>query len=269
VRPLTVCALVCALSSSAHANERVPAPEAALRVSISCGHANRGALFNARRSADEGTGYVVPEPWRSRSLRYGTQELIALLERVAARVAEEHPGAVLGIGDLSREFGGACPRHRSHQSGRDADLLYYAAHADGSQFPHDEHMPYYTRRGRAYYARSPEWTPRIPERYFDVARNWALVKALITDDEVVVERLFVSPRIERWLIEHARAEAEDPELIRRAQIAMHSPRNAQLHNDHMHIRIGCSDTDTVYGRCQSEPARRTRRKHHARVRCPR
>jgi penicillin-insensitive murein endopeptidase len=237
--------------------------------SISCGAANRGALANSRALRDRGDGFVIPEPWRARDRRYGTRELVGLIERAAAAVAAEHPGSVLGVADLSRRDGGAATGHRSHQSGRDVDLLFYAVDAAGAPLVPDEHMPYYTRARRAYYARSPTFTRDIGERFFDAARTWTLVKAMIADPVVQVERIFVSPRIERWLIEHARARGEDPALVERAQRILHRPGRGESHNDHMHVRIGCSADDIAHGRCSSDPAPRRRRRRWSRaVACP-
>lgn len=247
------------------------APDARANSSVSCGSANRGALAHGVELPDEGHGWVRPEPWRSRGLRYGTAELVGLIERAAATVEAEHPGALVGVADMSRAGGGHLPGHRSHQSGRDVDLVYYAVDADGRPMRPDEHMAYYDRRGRAVYARLPVWTPRIPERYFDRARNWALVKALLTDPEVAVERIFVSPRIERWLIEEARARGEDPELVARAQRTLLRPTDSDDHNDHLHVRVACSEDDVSDGRCRDwlAPRKSRRHKHRARVRCPR
>jgi murein endopeptidase len=65
--------------------------------------------------------------WR----RWGTDELVATLEHVAAEFAAAHPNAspVL-IGDLSRPHGGPFGKrygglgHASHQNGLDADVYY-------------------------------------------------------------------------------------------------------------------------------------------------
>jgi len=236
--------------------------------SVSCGSANKGALAEAVELPVEGDGYVVAEPWRSRDMHYGTDELIGLIQRVARAVGDANGGGVLGVADMSREQGGPAPGHQSHQSGRDVDLLYYALDLDGAPMRPDEFMPYYTRKGLAYYARSPVWTRRIPERTFDVARNWALVKALVTDPEVTVERIFVSPRIERWMIRYARETGEDEEIVHRAQRLLHRPSDSDPHNDHMHVRISCSEDDFVEGRCRPNAERRKNGKWRRRVRCP-
>lgn len=65
--------------------------------------------------------------WR----RWGTDELVLVLEQVTREYREAHPGVppVL-IGDLSRPNGGPFGRqygglgHASHQNGRDADVMY-------------------------------------------------------------------------------------------------------------------------------------------------
>ncbi len=236
---------------------------------MSCGAANRGALAAAVLLPPEGEGYVVPEPWRSRGLSFGTQELVGVVSRAAARVAKHHPGAVLGVADLSAETGGALPGHRSHQSGRDVDLIYYAVDEQGEPMEPDEHMPYYTRARTAYYAQAPVWSRSIERRYFDVARNWALVKALLDDEYAQVDRIFVSARVERWLISHAIDIGEDEALVMRARLVLHSPRHAKSHNDHMHVRVACSETDRNLGRCRENAPRRRRGKYRARIRCPR
>jgi|GEM_PF-5976726 len=236
--------------------------------SISCGSANRGALHRPAELAVEGPGFVIPDPWRSRQLRYGTDELIGLVHRTAASVSGQFPGAVLGVADLSDYDGGAIPRHRSHQSGRDVDFLFYARDEAGAPMVPDRHMAWFNRKGRATYARTPVFERNIPLRDFDVAANWALVRALITDRHVEVERIFVSTRIRRWLLRHARETGESDELQLRAARVLHRPRRGDSHNDHMHVRIACSEDDVWHGRCRAGSAR-GRRRLYTRIRCPR
>ena len=236
--------------------------------SLSCGSANRGALGNAAELPQQGPGFTTPEPWWSRGHRYGTNELIALLMRATAATATAFPGSMLGIADLSKESGGALPGHRSHQSGRDADLIFYTLDASGQPLTPDQYMGYFTNSGRAYYAKAPSWNRHIPERYFDLARNWALIKTLITDRDTVVQNIFVSRRIRRWLLDYARAIGEPDDLMMLAGTVLHAVDHS--HNDHMHIRIACSANDIAEGRCNDElaPRRRGRRKYHRRVDCP-
>jgi len=234
--------------------------------SLSCGAANRGALAAPAQLPAHGDAWVKPEPWKTRAVDFGTDELVGAIERAAAAVAAQYPGSVLGVADLSRRAGGPISGHRSHQSGRDADLLYYALDADRHYFAPDDVMPVYTFTGRAYYAEAPSWHKRIPERWFDLARNWALVKALIDDPDARVTAIFVSGMIERWLIDYARTIGESRDTIARASLILTSPRGTPAHKDHMHIRVGCSRDDVAAGRCSDENAPRSRRVRV--VRCP-
>ena len=226
--------------------------------SLSCGAANRGALAGARAIPDRGDGFVTPEPWRARGLRYGTDELVGLIERAAGAVAREYAGAVLAVADLSAQQGGAVARHASHQSGRDADLIYYAIDRAGDPFQPDHHMPYYGSDGRAVSAESPVPASQIDERYFDLQRNWALIAALVSDPEVRVMRIFVSSRVRSWLIAYARVSAVPQDLLDRVQAVLYTARDAGSHQDHLHVRIGCSADDVEQGRCSDASAPRPR-----------
>jgi penicillin-insensitive murein endopeptidase len=238
--------------------------------SVSCGAANRGALFGAVLLPREGVGYVTPEPWWSRGRRYGTGELVGLIMRAAATVEQHHPGSLLGVADLSVENGGVIAGHRSHQSGRDVDLVFYALDPAGSPFPPDQHMAYYGRSGAGQYARAPSFSREIAERYFDLARNWALVRALLTDPESEVEHIFVSSRVRRWLLDYARQIGEPEDLVMRAARVLRRPKGVDGHNDHMHVRVRCSQDDEELGECRNENARRPRRARRWRsiVTCP-
>jgi penicillin-insensitive murein endopeptidase len=238
--------------------------------SVSCGSANRGALYGAVLLPRAGVGYSTPEPWWSRGRRYGTTELVGLIMRSAAAVEQQHPGGLLGVADLSAENGGVLPGHRSHQSGRDADLVFYALDPRGQPFAPDQHMAYYTHSGLGQHARAPSFAPEISERYFDLARNWALVRALLTDAESEVEHIFVSARVRRWLLDYARQLGEPEELQLRAARVLRKPRGVDGHNDHMHVRVRCSADDEALGRCRNEIVNRPRRARRWRsyVACP-
>lgn len=248
---------------------RAPELDGQSANSISCGTANRGSLRNVAEMPRSGVGFEIPDPWWQRGHRYGTTELVGLIVRAASAVEAGHPGGILGVGDLSREQGGALPGHRSHQSGRDVDLIYYALDRDSRPFRPDAYMAFYTYTGRAYYARAPHWTRDIPERYFDLARNWALVKAMLLDTQAQVEHIFVSRRVRRWILDYARHVGESEELVRRASSVLKLPAGTEGHNDHMHVRVACSADDELLGRCKNGiSSRGGRRKFYSRVRCP-
>ncbi len=64
-------------------------------------------------------------PSRDPASRYGTVEVVRALVEAGARVDRELGGLPVTINDLSLEHGGPIPHHRSHQSGRDVDALFY------------------------------------------------------------------------------------------------------------------------------------------------
>ncbi len=239
--------------------------------SVSCGSANRGALADPAHLEPQGPGYVVPPTWQKRDASYGTDELVGLIQRAAAAVEHQYPGSVLGVADLSKEAGGAAAGHRSHQSGRDVDLLYYARDENDQPFPPDDLMPVYRHSGKATYSEAPTWQKNIPVRFFDLARNWALVAAVLADPDAVVTHIFVARRIKRWLLDYAAASHADPELIEKAKLVLSSPKNARAHTDHMHLRIACPRGDISRGRCRTDnaPPRRKGGSWHVRLRCPR
>src|SRR5438105_10128197 len=87
-----------------------------------------GALRDAARLA-EGEAYHV----RRSSRAFGTRSTVELIERVVNDARDQFPDQhTLAIGDLSAEHGGPISEHRSHQSGRDADIgLFYQQQPDG------------------------------------------------------------------------------------------------------------------------------------------
>jgi penicillin-insensitive murein endopeptidase len=229
--------------------------------SVSIGLVNRGALSDARELPVEGSGYVVPEPWRSRGLRYGTDELVRLVTRAAARVAREQPGGQLAVADLSKEHGGTAANHRSHQSGRDVDLVFYALSRDGSPLAPDGRMPGYSPDGRASERRGRE-------RYFDLPRNWALVRALLEDREATVIHIFVSRRVRSWLLAYAQVSGEPAALVERASHILSRPTDVGGHNDHMHVRIACGSDDVTLGGCGERLAEQHRERGYIRLSSP-
>src|SRR5688572_13231353 len=95
-------------------------------------------LPNAVRLPSKGDGWLIPRTWNERGLSYGTRTLVGLLRRAAARIAAR--GATVYIADLSPRRGGPSFWHRSHKSGRDVDILFFALDADGRPAPPPRQM---------------------------------------------------------------------------------------------------------------------------------
>jgi penicillin-insensitive murein endopeptidase len=226
--------------------------------SVSLGRADRGVLRGGRELALAGSGYTVPPTWAARGTQWGTDELVGAIQRAAARVERERPGGLLGVGDLSQRGGGNMPFHRSHENGRDADLLFYSVDETGAPLPPADAMPRYRGwklRGRAPYEDAGK---PIGRRYLDVPRTWALTRALLEDSRVEVEYLFVSERIRDRLIEEARAEGAPHEVLLKAERALKQPAGFLPHDDHLHLRVKCPAGDRWQG-CVDQGRVRLRR----------
>ena len=227
-------------------------------TSVSVGTFNHGLLRHGARLPVKGEGYLIQALWAQRSSNFATDELVGALEHVARRVHREYPGALLQIGDLSTKGGGDSVLHRSHENGRDADLIYYAIDDHGKPAPPAESMPRY---GADLRARSPgpqehgvvfgPFSPRV----FDVARNWALVRALLEEPRIEVQYLFINETLKQKLLEWARAHGEELALVDRADALLHQPGDSAPHDDHLHVRIFCSQEDRPYGCSDRGPIR--------------
>lgn len=221
-------------------------------TSISYGPSNRGTLIYPTRLPDRGEGYWTPRRWATRGLRYGTDELISLLVYVGRRIERESPGARVGIADLSPRRGGPSAWHRSHQTGRDADLLFFATDITGTPIELRAMLPF-ASDGTAVLPpghpglRALFGGPAARTVYFDVARNWLLVRALIENPVAPVQFLFISDALKQMLIDHARAVGEPEHLIQKAGFLLHQPGDSLPHNDHIHVRIYCAPSDRVHG----------------------
>lgn len=205
----------------------------ALPPSASLGWANSGNLEHGRLLREGDAVRFLP----GRPLHWGTDELVGLLERAGASM-RRRVGARITVGDLSARHGGPVGRHRSHQSGRDADVCFFARHATargaGAPVELDDYVSF-DRAGRS-----------LDGRYvFDVARNWALVEELLTDRRVSVERVFVSAPLRLRLLQYGREHGASESLLTRAALTLLQPRGVSPHDNHFHVRIGCPDDDAA------------------------
>lgn len=205
--------------------------------SASQGRPSRGRVDGAVQLTESGAVRVLPRRHRERCTAWGTPRLVGALERagrVVQRTVKDSPA--LGIGNIGRPRGGSlAPYSKSHQAGRDADLAFYVLDAHGPVAAEDlEHFDGSLR--------SPDGALR-----FDVARNWALVAALLEDDSVEVKWLFVSNALRARLLAHARQMSADPALLRRAEACLHQPSDAPPHDDHFHLRIRCTSRERTDG----------------------
>jgi len=208
---------------------------------ISVGTADRGYVRDAVALPDQGEGYRRLRP--DEDTRYGTSTLVNAIERAAREVAAVFPGGYpLRVGDLSGARGGTHPRHRSHRSGRDADLLFFVRDAGGLTAPNTGWMQFdafgLAARPMGVYA-------------FDEARNWYLVRTLVMDDEARVKWLFCSDELKARLLRYAARHEPSPRAVLRATWVLHQPSRGDRHDDHFHLRVGCGPAERSLG-CREE-----------------
>jgi penicillin-insensitive murein endopeptidase len=220
-------------------------------TSVSTGEIHDGRVRQPARLRLRGVGWKVPERWRFRGFQYGTDELVAALERAAGRVRARFWDATAGIADLSPAEGGPSKWHKSHQAGRDVDVLFYTKHVDGRSLPPPEHdMILFGSEGRPIlpeqytegYA-DPQWQ----ERRFDARKNWTFVEALLRDPTVRVQWIFVSRSLESLMLADARKRGRPEWIVSYAEAVMQQPGDSLPHDDHMHVRIYCSRADRFHG----------------------
>jgi penicillin-insensitive murein DD-endopeptidase len=212
----------------------------------SIGNANHGVLVDGaevRRDA-EGVRWLRPN-----DRHWGLPRFTSAIERAAATVAHERPGAALTVGDLStRTGGGPLLPHLSHRAGVDADLLFYMTTLEGAAVDSPGFI-HVGADGLAHDEAHGRWLR------FDVEREWLLVKALMEDGDARVQWIFVSDVVQALLVEWALARGDSLTTVRRAQEVMLQPNPGGIHDDHIHVRTACSPEEMVAG-CEARGARR-------------
>lgn len=193
-----------------------------LSRSESIGSPSHGHLVAGQRLPKH-AGYVIRRP----NDAWGTEETVRHIVGAFDKLAKRFPGAPkLLIHDLSKRGGGRMFGHRSHQSGRDADISYFQKSCKGGVCPF--------RRSSA--------------GSIDARRTWALLKHWL--DDRVLEAVFIDYKLQKSLHREARKRgATKSELARWFQyprgrsdpsgVIRHFPKHA----DHMHVRFACHGSD--------------------------
>ena len=218
-------------------------------TSVSFGPPNDGALLNAARLPTSGAGYVMPPTWAKRGLHHGTGELVQLVQYLGRTLDQQHLGRPLAVADLSLEQGGPSAWHRSHQTGRDVDLMFYVRDAAGKPI-----VPEVMRHFGADGASIAD-TPGDPVVQFDDHANWLAVRELIVNPVADVQFIFISDDLKQRLLDHAIDQGEQLEVIAAAAELLHQPGGALPHDDHMHVRVYCAPTDVRQGCEELGPVR--------------
>ena len=175
--------------------------------SISIGFVYEGRLINGERFPD-GDWWIVVSP----ALTWGTKETVDFIIAAIRQVKAQFPDApLLRVNQISGREGGYLRPHKSHQNGRDVDLGFYYPTAE----------PIRTRER---------------EKYIDVPKTWALLKALVAVADV--QFVLVDKRVQKVLFDHALSAGEDKGWLDSLFHSAHPlVRHARRHRDHFHVRF--------------------------------
>lgn len=216
---------------------------------MSVGKTSSGRLKSPVQLPIKGIGYRVPQEWKERGNVFGTSQLVAAVQRIGKALSKTNPPRMLGVADLSPHHGGWSQWHRSHQSGRDVDLLFLSVNSQGIPLdPPAQEMIHYHGSGRAYAPRGRRYKERgWRKRHFDDAGNWRVIAQLLTDPEIRVQWVFVSRALKARLLEQAKREKAPDWLVAYAELVLAQPGGVPPHDDHFHVRIYCPREDLASG----------------------
>lgn len=209
-------------------------------MSLTVGHPNDGHQIRAKKLSDTAHLFVKAS---SVHARYGHPALVLMLRRSAKEISSDAGGIRMLVGDLSREGGGALYGHRSHQSGRDADVGFFAINSKGKSVQLAEFVKF-EGDGKAVGSSN---------LIFDDYRNWLLIQAWVTDTRAGLSHIFVSHGLRARLLSFAAKDARFKRYVGRAAELLKQPEHGEPHDDHFHVRIACPKSQA--GLCKSESAR--------------
>ncbi|HEX9620268.1 MAG TPA: penicillin-insensitive murein endopeptidase [Polyangiaceae bacterium] len=195
-------------------------------MSLSVGSPIDGWQLRAKKLRPDSRLRVKPG---SRNDTYGHPALVLMLQRSARQMAREAIGAVMVVGDLSGKHGGPLAGHRSHQSGRDADVGFFVLDARGRPKTLDRFVAF-DGEGRAKDGSGLR---------FDDHRNWLLIQMWLRDARAEVKYVFVASSLRRRLLAFAEARPAFRKYVGAAAKLLIQPRNSSAHDDHFHVRVAC------------------------------
>ncbi len=191
------------------------------RRSRSVGRPTSGYLRDARCLPESGPGFIAFSPNRC-----ATDETITILLYAIRELMREYPSSVpVVIGALSRPQGGRLKPHKSHRSGRDVDIGYFAVG---------------NRPLRTFADLRPD--------EIDYDKTFYLMATLIATGRV--DFIFVNYALQPRFVEAARRLGYDDEQIdylfqypkgRKSRTGL--IRHARGHTRHFHVRFACPRGD--------------------------
>ncbi len=196
------------------------------KMSLSIGSAHGGRQVRAKKLRGSPVLHILK---KDTDKIFGHPSLVLMLQRSAKQVAKSFSGSKLVVGDLSAEDGGPLEGHHSHQSGRDADVLFYARDAKGKQILPKKFVQY-DANGKA-----TDGSGLV----FDDERNWALVESWAGDKRAGLKYIFVARWLRQRLLSYALKHAKHRDHVPEAAALFLQPEGAEPHDDHFHVRIKC------------------------------
>ena len=206
----------------ARVTDPFPGPAAAV------GFYSAGCLEGAEALPLDGSGYAVMRPSRGRF--YGHPSLIGYLTALAAQ-RRSATGRLLLVGDLGRPRGGpTVSGHASHQNGLDADIWFITRAARPSDAERET-------------LGAPDFV--VDRKTLKSAWGTAQARLLVAAaDNALVNRIFVSPPIKRYMCRHFLGTAW-----------LYRLRPWWGHQDHFHVRLLCpADSPTCEEQEALDPA---------------
>ncbi len=206
--------------------------------SVSIGTVTGGYLVRGVQLPLQGGHHRVLTEHSMRGTSFGTDEMIALILAAATAVADSEGGAPLGVGNISALGGGQIPWSYSHHAGRDADLALYLLDEDGQSFFADALVPL-----------GADNTAQIADRQLslDVGRSWKLIEYLLEQDKARIQHLFLADHITKSLMDEGKRRGASKGVLARLNRLVQQPGKKAPHNDHLHIRLYCTDDDIAEG----------------------
>jgi len=180
--------------------------------SLSIGTPSRATLINGVALPENPNWTIAPN-----ADTWATSETLAAIQTVVDTVCELFPDTFpITIGDISDSDGGRLKRHQTHQGGRDVDFGFY------------------------YKAGKGAWFAPGSSANLDLARNWALVRALVTRTDV--ETILLDTRIQQSLYRYALGLGEEKEWLDRVFHFVRGSSDAIVkhvagHRTHYHVRF--------------------------------
>jgi hypothetical protein len=78
---------------------------------------------------------------------------------------------------------------------------------------------------------------------------------LLSDPDNEVQWIFIHRGLAAALLNEAAKQGDDPALVARASFIMKQPSDAEVHDDHMHVRLYCAPSDRRLGCVDKGPVR--------------